>query len=336
MQRSAASSISSAVFFRSGRSLQARDQRFGGAGDHGEHVVEVVGDAAGQLADGVELLRLQQLALGVAGAGDVVIDQRRAADGARRVTQRPAADDEMDRRVAAARADDDLHGVEFLAAQRARRRHVAGVQRGNAVGAKHRAQRPQQLDRHARTVAQHPFRGRVGEQHLAPGIDHEHRLGHAVKRALHDLGGMPQILMRLHQMLGPLGDRGFQRLVGGLAGGERFLQLPARPPGRQRQHDGQHQDQHHAGQIDRQQDAPVDLGLGAVEPPAAFAPRQRPFPGWSRSPPSRCVLRPWPSARQFRRGRRRSEVLPARWRAQSGGPPAPSFPPASGFRPGWS
>jgi hypothetical protein len=59
------------------------DQRFGGAGDHGQHVVEVVRDAAGELADGVELLRLQQLVLGFARGGGVVIDQRRAADGAR-------------------------------------------------------------------------------------------------------------------------------------------------------------------------------------------------------------------------------------------------------------
>ena len=245
---------------------KARDQRLRGAGDHGQHVVEVVGDAAGQLADGVELLRLLQLAFGVAGAGDVVIEQRRAADGARGVPQRPARDDEMDRRVAAARPHHDFGGVEFLAAQRAGGRHLAGGKRRNAVGVKHRAQRPQQLDRHARPVAQHPFRGRVGEHHLALGIDHEHRLGHAVKHALHDLGGMPQVLVRFHQMLGPLGDRRFQRLVGGLAGGERFLQLPARAPGRQRQRDGKQHDQHHARQIDRQQDAPVDLGIGAVEP----------------------------------------------------------------------
>ena len=41
-----------------------------------------MGDAAGELADGVELLRLLQLALGFARSGDVVIDQRRAADRA--------------------------------------------------------------------------------------------------------------------------------------------------------------------------------------------------------------------------------------------------------------
>ena len=58
--------------------LEARDQRFGGAGDHGQHVVEVVRDAAGELADGVQFLRLQELVLGFAPGGDVVVDQRRA------------------------------------------------------------------------------------------------------------------------------------------------------------------------------------------------------------------------------------------------------------------
>ena len=104
--------------------LEARDQRFGGAGDHGQHVVEVVRDAAGEFADGVEFLRLQELVLGFARRGGVVIDQRRAADGARGVAQRPAADDEMDRRVAADGTNHDFGGVEFFAAQRPRRGHV--------------------------------------------------------------------------------------------------------------------------------------------------------------------------------------------------------------------
>ena len=34
------------------------------------------------------------------------------------------------------------------------------------------------------------------------------------------------------QMLGALGDRGLQRLVGGLGGAERILQFPARAAGR--------------------------------------------------------------------------------------------------------
>ena len=81
---------------------KSRHQRFGGAGDDGEHVVEIMGDAAGEFSDRVELLRLLQLALGFARGRDVVIDQRRAADRARGVAQRAAADHEMDLLVAAA------------------------------------------------------------------------------------------------------------------------------------------------------------------------------------------------------------------------------------------
>ena len=60
--------------------LQARHQRLGIARDHGQHVVEVVRDAAGQLADRIELLRLVQLPLGFARRGRVVIDQHGAGD----------------------------------------------------------------------------------------------------------------------------------------------------------------------------------------------------------------------------------------------------------------
>ena len=69
---------------------KARDQRFGGAGDDREHVVEIMRDAAGEFADRVELLGLLQLALGFARLRDVVVDQRRAADRAGAVTQRCA------------------------------------------------------------------------------------------------------------------------------------------------------------------------------------------------------------------------------------------------------
>jgi hypothetical protein len=98
------------------------DERFGGAADDGQHVVEVVRDAAGQLADGVELLRLLQLPLGFACPGDVVIDQRGAADLAGLVAQRAAADDEMDRGVGAEQQQHDLLLGERLASEHARRR----------------------------------------------------------------------------------------------------------------------------------------------------------------------------------------------------------------------
>jgi hypothetical protein len=257
--------------------LQARDQGLGGAGDHGQHVVEVVRDAAGELADGVELLRLLQLVLGFARGGGVVVDQRRAADGARGIAQRPSADHEMNGGVAANWAHHDFDGVERFAAQRPRCGHVLNQHRGDAVGMKDRAERAQQLDRPSRPVAQHLLRGRVGEQNLALGVDDEHRFRHTVKGAPQDCGREPEFLVRGDQMLGALGDRGFQRLVGGLGGAQRILQLPARTAGRQRQNGGEDQNQCDACEIDRQQECPGGFGFGAPleEQSALF--RHRPF-----------------------------------------------------------
>ena len=118
VQRCAAWSIRDAVCCSAGLSARAGHQRLGGAGDDGEHVVEVMRDAAGELSDRVELLRLLQLALGFARGGDVVVDQRRAADRARGVAQRAAGDHEMGLAVAAAGPGDQLEIVELLAAQR--------------------------------------------------------------------------------------------------------------------------------------------------------------------------------------------------------------------------
>ncbi len=74
------------------------------------------------------------------------------------------------------------------------------------------------------------------------------------------------------QMLGALGDRRLQRLVGGPGGAERILQFPARAAGRHRQDGGEDQNQHDAGEIDRQQEHPVGFGFGAPreEQPALF------------------------------------------------------------------
>ncbi len=192
--------------------LQARHQRFGGAGDHGEHVVEIMRDAAGELADGVELLRLLQLALGFARGGDVVIDHGRAADGPGGVAQRAARDHEMKRIAAVRLAYDDFQAVELLAAHRAhRRRFVLGQFRG-AVGSVRDVLCPQLIDGHV-------------------------------------------------QMLGALGDRGFKRLVYGLGGAQRNLQPAARAPRLADQNNSQHQDQRHAGEIDRQKDTSGEPGL---------------------------------------------------------------------------
>ncbi len=60
--------------------------------------------------------------------------------------------------------------------------------------------------------------------------------------------------MRRQQMFGTLGDRGFQGFVGGLAGAERGLEGPVRPPDVADQDRGEQQDQQRAGEIDREQD----------------------------------------------------------------------------------
>ena len=69
-----------------------REQRV--AGDHGQQVVEVVRDAAGELADRVELLRLAQLLLQPVRRGDVLDHAQDVRRGSLLV--------ELDRRVEAA------------------------------------------------------------------------------------------------------------------------------------------------------------------------------------------------------------------------------------------
>ncbi len=53
---------------------QAPAQQFQRAHDNGQHIVEVVGDAAGQLADGLHLLRLAQLVFQAVLLGDIDAD----------------------------------------------------------------------------------------------------------------------------------------------------------------------------------------------------------------------------------------------------------------------
>ena len=69
--RSAASLISLAIAARCGLSATASARNIDRAGDDGEHVVEVVRDAAGQLADGFHLLGLLELFLGRNLLGDI-------------------------------------------------------------------------------------------------------------------------------------------------------------------------------------------------------------------------------------------------------------------------
>ena len=148
-----------------------------------------------------------------------MIDQRRAADGALRVAHRPAADHEM--HAARCRWRD---GRRFRCSSNCSPRSTradgisSDLQRRDAVGVKDVAQRAQLLDRHARPVAQHLLGGRIGEQDVSLGVDDQHRLRHAVEGALQHGGRKPELVMGGDQMLGALGDRGLQRLVGGLGG----------------------------------------------------------------------------------------------------------------------
>ena len=69
--RSAALAISCAGPRDSGSLADALQQELAVAGDHHEQIVEVVGDAAGEPADGFHLLRLAELLLQGAAFGDV-------------------------------------------------------------------------------------------------------------------------------------------------------------------------------------------------------------------------------------------------------------------------
>ena len=91
----------------------AAAQEIGGGADDGQEVVEVVRDAAGELADGFHLLRLAQRFLALAALGDVDRLGHRADHGAVLVEQRPHGEIEI------ALADRQLQqhlGLHFFAA----------------------------------------------------------------------------------------------------------------------------------------------------------------------------------------------------------------------------
>ena len=75
-----------------------------------------------------------------------------------------------------------------------------------------------------------------------------------------------------NQMLGALGDRSLQRLVGRFGGGQGLLQFVARAAAGCHERGGEDQDQRDAGEVDRQQDTSAGLGFGASgrELPARF------------------------------------------------------------------
>ena len=73
----------------------AAAQEVGGGADDGQEIVEVMRDAAGELADGLHLLRLPQRFLALAALGDVDRFRHRADDGAVLVAQRPHGEIEI-------------------------------------------------------------------------------------------------------------------------------------------------------------------------------------------------------------------------------------------------
>ena len=237
-----------------GLPLQARHQSLGIARDHGQHVVEVVRDTAGQLADRVELLRLIQLPLGVARGGGVVIDQHRAGDVALPVAHRPAADHQMARAVAAVRAHDHLEIFELLAAQHAHRRQLIGLERCDAVAMEYVGQRAQIAKAHAGAMQQHPLGRRIGQQHGALLVDHQHGLRHAAERALQHVDRQAQLVMGGDEVLGAFGHGGFERLLCGLRLVQRALKLHGGALALAHHHHDQQQDHHCADHVDAEED----------------------------------------------------------------------------------
>ena len=130
--------------------------------------------------------------------------------------------------VTALRARDEFEVVELLATQRTRRRQLVDGKGRDTIDVKHVALRAQPLDRHARPVAQHFFRGRIGQHDGSPGVDDKHRFRHAVEHALHDRRRAAQFLMGCDQVLRAVGDRRLERQVGGAGGAERILQFAPR------------------------------------------------------------------------------------------------------------
>jgi hypothetical protein len=108
-------------------------QHFDGADDDGKHVVEVVGHAAGELADRVHFLRLPKLTFGLARLGNIVIDEHGAPDRSRLADQGPSADDNVNTVLRVGTAHDDLHAVELLSEQRPPDRPLIRRQQGFAV-----------------------------------------------------------------------------------------------------------------------------------------------------------------------------------------------------------
>ncbi len=123
------------IFFR----VQAAVQQLQRAHDDGQHIVEIVGDPAGQLTDRLHLLRLAQLFLEAALFGDVDADTGAAARVAVRVEIGIAARQQPAHRSVG--MDDavfqlDIARIDQAARHgRAQHRPVVGMDIGQEIGA---------------------------------------------------------------------------------------------------------------------------------------------------------------------------------------------------------
>ncbi len=234
------------------------------AGDHREDVIEIMRHAAGELADRFHLLGLVQLPFGLPRCRDVVIDDDGALPLAGAVGNGAPAGDQPDHAGFAGPADTDLDIVKILAARGASeqgliRRDRRGAIRVEAVKGPGPARRA--VWRH---IADQTLPHRIAEQHAALGVDHQHRIGHAVDGLVEHLRLATERLGLLGEALGHVGE-----------GGGKDADLAGEPPGhRHRPATGESVDRlgdldqrpcHRSGQQYRQQDGEQHGGAGGEQ-----------------------------------------------------------------------
>ena len=222
-------------------------EHFDAAGDHRENVVEVVRDAAGELADRLHLLRLAQLALGFLERREVAIHDHRAGERAIRVFHAPRACGELHHRVIAV-ADAEFDVVEALTAPRPRRRTVVIRHRRDAVGEEAFVF---PLPAFGADVLGDPEQGhasRIGKHPLALGVEHRHRVRHAGD------GLVEQLRLAAQRRIGfvDLGD-GFGEGVGKNAALAAQPRRHHQPPGAGKRRDGPGELHDRTGDRTRQQ-----------------------------------------------------------------------------------
>ena len=147
------------------RQVLRAEQHVGVPADHGEQVVEVVRDAAGELADRLEPRGLRELVLEELALGGVGLEADVRDDLAVRVAERARPERDRDRRAVAAAADD--LGAAVLRAVRELRLEVAR-QLGPVVR-RHRRQRP--AEHLVGAPAVHRLGRLVPEQHVPVAVE---------------------------------------------------------------------------------------------------------------------------------------------------------------------